>query len=245
MVIDSSFADPACPAILARQFRSSSYNTPCGTVSYKYRHVIFVTAITQSGSRMNIPNQLTLARFVLTMVFIVLASLPRDITDNLLHCKIGFAIAFIAGFTDFLDGYLARKFNLITDFGKLMDPLADKIFTVSCFVVLVEFGAVPAWICIILLTREFAVTGLRTMGAGKGQVIAAGGLGKIKTLLQMLVLAVGGFIWIEWISLESTRVLNIAMSTIWDVLLGGVAIVTVYTGVDYYVKGRKLYMQEM
>jgi CDP-diacylglycerol--glycerol-3-phosphate 3-phosphatidyltransferase len=104
---------------------------------------------------------------------------------------------------------------------------------------------VPAWICIILLTREFAVTGLRTMGAGKGQVIAAGGLGKIKTLLQMLVLAVGGFIWIEWISLESTRVLNIAMSTIWDVLLGGVAIVTVYTGVDYYVKGRKLYMQEM
>ena len=195
---------------------------------------------------MNLPNKLTLARFILTMVMIVLAALPPSTTENLLHWKIGFIIGFIAGFTDFLDGYLARKYDLVTDFGKLMDPLADKIFTVSGFVILVQYGHLPGWVAIVILTREFGVTGLRGMAAAKGEVIAAASIGKLKTLLQMLTLLLGGFIWVGWLSLDMQLPgINVGLETIWTTVYWLVAAVTVYSGIDYFIKGRNLYVKEL
>ena len=195
---------------------------------------------------MNLPNKLTLARFVLTMVMIVLAALPSSTTENLLHWKIGFVIGFIAGFTDFLACYLARTYDLVTDFGKLMDPLADKIFTVSGFVILVQYGHLPGWVAIVILTREFGVTGLRGMAAVKGEVIAAASIGKLKTLLQMLTLLLGGCIWVGWLSLDMQLPgINLGLETIWITVYWLVASVTVYSGIDYFIKGRNLYVKEL
>ena len=185
---------------------------------------------------MNIPNQLTVARLVLTMVFVVMAAIPSHVPNSFLYWKIGYVISVIAGFTDFFDGYLARKFQLITTFGKLMDPLADKIFTVSCFVVRVEHGVVPAWISILILTREFSVTGLRTLAANQGVVMAASMIGKFKTVAQMLTLLVGGAIWIKWI--PNTP----AILCVWNGLLLALALFTLYTGFEYFIKNRSLYL---
>jgi len=193
-------------------------------------------------SRMNLPNKLTVARFLLTMIFLALSCYPeREDGGHFWVWTLAFVLAIIAGFTDFLDGYLARKYGLITDFGKLMDPLTDKIFTVSCFVILTEHQAVPGWITVLILTREFAVTGLRTFAANKGQVMAAGFLGKMKTLSQMLVLLLGGFIWLKVIPFPGPDWFHY----LWTTLLMVVALVTVYTGVEYYVKGRDLYLHQM
>jgi CDP-diacylglycerol--glycerol-3-phosphate 3-phosphatidyltransferase len=193
-------------------------------------------------SRMNLPNKLTVARFLLTMIFLVLSSYPeQEDGGHLWVYRIAFALAIVAGFTDFLDGYLARKYGLITDFGKLMDPLADKIFTVSCFVILTEHQAVPGWITVLILTREFAVTGLRTFAANKGQVMAASFIGKMKTLSQMLVLLLGGFIFIKVIPFPGPAWFHY----LWNTLITIVALVTVYTGVEYYVRGRDLYLHQM
>ena len=172
----------------------------------------------------------------MTMIFVVLAAIPAEATQNLLHWKIAYTIGIVAGFTDFLDGYLARRFDLITDFGKLMDPLADKIFTVSGFVILSARGIVPAWVTILILTREFAVTGLRAMAANKGEVMAASGMGKFKTTLQMLVLAVGGAIWVDWLPDKTWW---------WTTMLCLIVVYTVYSGIVYFVKSRDLYIKEI
>lgn len=94
----------------------------------------------------------------------------------------------VAAFTDFLDGYLARKYNLITNFGKLMDPLADKILMCAGFVLLITLGHIPAWIVVVILSREFLVTGLRLVASAEGKVLAAEGLGKYKTIFQILTI---------------------------------------------------------
>lgn len=97
---------------------------------------------------------------------------------------ISLAIFIVASLTDFFDGYIARKYNLITDFGKIMDPLADKILVISALVVFVQLDYIPAWMSIIVLAREFLISGIRIMAAAKGEVIAAGNLGKYKTTSQ-------------------------------------------------------------
>lgn len=191
---------------------------------------------------MNIPNRLTLARFGMTLVFVGLAAIPASASHALLCWRIGYVIAILGGMTDFLDGYLARKYNQVTNFGKLMDPLADKIFTVSAFVVLSEHGLLPGWVTIIVLTREFAVTGLRTMAAQSGQDIAAGWSGKVKTMAQMLVLLYGGLFWTCII--EPTTPGYFWLHLFWLVVLYGVAALTVYTGIEYFWKGRQLYAQD-
>ena len=188
---------------------------------------------------MNLPNQITVGRLVLTMIFLTLATVTKGSPNYLLYKKIGYLICITAGFSDLLDGYLARKYQLITTFGKLIDPLTDKIFTVSCFVVLVESQIVPAWITILILTREFAVTGLRSIAANKGVILTAVQLGKYKTLSQMLVLLVGGMIWVEWIHLQHWLLLG------WNILLYLLAIFTVYTGVAYFVRNKTLYMDDL
>lgn len=199
---------------------------------------------------MNLPNKLTVSRFFMTLVFVAMAAVPEKFADlgtfHLAWWKIGYVVAVIAGTTDFLDGYIARKYNLVTDFGKLMDPLSDKVHTISSFVVLSSYDLVPIWVTCVILTREFAVNGLRTMAAKEGQVIAAKNIGKIKTVMQMLILALGGCFWVQWIPLDnSLHGSTPAMYWVWKVLLWGIAALTVYSGIEYYWKGRNLYMKDV
>ncbi|MBK1790008.1 CDP-diacylglycerol--glycerol-3-phosphate 3-phosphatidyltransferase [Persicirhabdus sediminis] len=129
---------------------------------------------------MNLPNTITLLRLVLTAIFCLAASYPG---------KIGYAIALItfviAAISDFFDGYLARKLNLVTSMGKLLDPLADKILVCAGFVFLTAANLCPAWITALILCREFLVTGIRQIAVEKGTVIAADKLGKWKTTFQL------------------------------------------------------------
>jgi CDP-diacylglycerol--glycerol-3-phosphate 3-phosphatidyltransferase len=133
---------------------------------------------------MNLPNQLTVARLVLTFVFVALLSI-----ETLPFAKTAAFLVFgVAAFTDFLDGYLARKNQLITNFGKLMDPLADKILMCAGFIMLTRLELIPAWIVIAILSREFLVTGLRLVASAEGVVLAADNLGKYKTIFQIVAI---------------------------------------------------------
>ena len=121
---------------------------------------------------MNLPNQLTMGRLFLTALFVVVMSIPDQLLKSfhLLDYRITIAILFflIASFTDFLDGYIARKLKLVTDFGKLMDPLVDKILTSAVFIILTKENMIPAWITITIISREFLVTGLRLLASNQG-----------------------------------------------------------------------------
>ncbi|MDO4588764.1 MAG: CDP-diacylglycerol--glycerol-3-phosphate 3-phosphatidyltransferase [Fusobacterium sp.] len=141
---------------------------------------------------MNLPNKLTFIRLVLAIPFIYFLQESGNIDPNLAltYRLIAFAVFVIASLTDFFDGYLARKYNLITDFGKLMDPLADKILVISALVLFVELRYIPAWMSIIVIAREFLISGIRMLAAAKGEVIPAGKLGKYKTTSQMIVILI-------------------------------------------------------
>src|SRR5579859_4210011 len=132
----------------------------------------------------NIPNALSLGRMVATVLIFVLVLV--DVPWAFLLATVLFVLASI---TDFLDGYLARRFKLVSPLGVFLDLTADKIFVVAILVALVQVSLVPAWIVVIIVTREFLVTGLRSMAAAKGKVIPAGIWGKQKTLITMIALA--------------------------------------------------------
>ena len=129
---------------------------------------------------MNLPNSITFARLFLTAVFVIAASWGGF--SGYLVALVAFVMAAIS---DWLDGYLARKLNLVTSLGKLMDPLADKILVSSAFVIFSSVGLCPPWITILIIGREFLVTGLRQIAVEKGEVIAADRLGKWKTIFQL------------------------------------------------------------
>lgn len=132
---------------------------------------------------MNLPNQLSLFRIALVPIIILFLEIPGELTRFL-----ALILFIIASFTDFLDGYIARKFNLITNLGKLIDPLADKILTLAVFVELTALGEVPAWVVILIISRELAISIFRAVAASAGVVIAAGWSGKFKTVFQMLAI---------------------------------------------------------
>ena len=137
---------------------------------------------------MNLPNKITIAR-ILLIPFFMIALLGRELfgAQNAWIMDIAAAIIFtVAAATDGVDGYLARKNNQITDFGKFLDPIADKLMVMAALISLVELGRVPAYMVIIILAREFMVTGIRLVSAGKKQVIAASWYGKVKTTLQFI-----------------------------------------------------------
>ena len=140
---------------------------------------------------MNLPNQLTMGRLFLTALFVAVMSIPDQLLKSihLLDYRITIAILFflIASLTDFLDGYIARKLKLVTDFGKLMDPLVDKILTSAVFIILTKENMIPAWITITIISREFLVTGLRLLAPNQGKVLSADSLGKWKTTSQIIV----------------------------------------------------------
>ena len=127
---------------------------------------------------MNLPNKLTVGRMI---------AVPFFVGAFMMHYYfVAFVIFILASFTDMLDGKIARARGLVTNFGKIMDPLADKILVYSALCLLIGEGTIPAWALIIILAREFAVSGMRTVAASEGRVIAAGMSGKFKTVLQMI-----------------------------------------------------------
>jgi len=132
---------------------------------------------------MNLPNQLTILRLILTVPFVAALSISFPGAKSL-----ALGLFIVSSVTDYADGYIARKYKLITDFGKLMDPLVDKIMTMSAFICLVSLGSVPAWAVIVIVSREFLITGLRLIAAVRGKVLPAERLGKLKTILQIFTI---------------------------------------------------------
>ena len=130
---------------------------------------------------MNWANRLTISRLVLTVLFVAMLNIswPYGRTT-------AFIIFLIAGVTDFVDGEIARRYRIVTNFGKLMDPLVDKIMMAAAFISLVPMGAIPAWAATTVVGREFLITGLRLMASARGQVLPAEGLGKHKTAWQII-----------------------------------------------------------
>ena len=133
---------------------------------------------------MNLPNKLTILRVLMIPLFIVfmLTNLGGEA-----HNEIAGVIFILASITDTLDGFLARKYNLITVFGKFMDPLADKLLVCSALICLVDLHRIPSWVVIVIIAREFFISGFRLIAAEKGTVIAAGWWGKVKTVVQMVM----------------------------------------------------------
>lgn len=132
---------------------------------------------------MNLPNKITLFRVAMIPVFLVFMLIPNIPYGT----YIAAAIFIIAALTDLLDGYIARKHNLVTNFGKFMDPLADKLLVSSALICFVELGLMPAWIVIIIISREFIISGFRLVASDNGVVIAASWWAKIKTTVQMVM----------------------------------------------------------
>jgi CDP-diacylglycerol--glycerol-3-phosphate 3-phosphatidyltransferase len=190
---------------------------------------------------MNFPNSLTLARVILIFVFIILAANADGVAENFNSAQIlriiAYVVALIAAFTDLADGYYARKWNQVTDFGKLMDPLADKIFVAGIMLMMVQYQLLPAWVAVVIVSREFLVTGLRMLALQEKTVIGADIWGKIKTVLQMLMMGVGGLAWIG--------LFDIKTSLIWTISLYFIAAITLWSGVGYFVKYKKLYINSL
>ncbi|MGL4307410.1 CDP-diacylglycerol--glycerol-3-phosphate 3-phosphatidyltransferase [Cetobacterium sp. SF1] len=139
---------------------------------------------------MNLPNKLTVVRLILAIPFIYLLQESQSGSYGCIFRLSAFVIFVLASLTDFFDGYIARKYNLITDLGKIMDPLADKILVISALVIFVKLDYIPPWMSIVVIAREFLISGIRTIAAAKGEVIPAGKLGKYKTTTQMIVIII-------------------------------------------------------
>lgn len=178
---------------------------------------------------MNLPNKLTLGRIFAIPVFIVALMMDYRVLATVLFIA--------AAFTDMLDGKIARKYNLVTNFGKLMDPLADKLLTMSAFVCLVGLGQVPAWMVIVILGREFIITGMRQVAAAEGIVIAAGWSGKIKTVLQMVAIPL--LLLNNWPCDPYFGGFPLDQIVLWAAL-----VMTIVSGVEYIVKNRQVFSQE-
>ncbi len=135
---------------------------------------------------MNLPNKLTILRMCMIPFFLVFLMVPGIPYGN----WIAVVIFILASLTDMFDGKIARKYNLITDFGKFMDPLADKLLVCSAMIALIELDRIPAWVVIIIIAREFIISGFRLVAADNGVVIAAGWWGKVKTVVQMVMIII-------------------------------------------------------
>lgn len=172
---------------------------------------------------MNLPNKLSMLRILMIPVFVILALMNAPAAQ---YAAVGVFV--LAAITDALDGHIARKNGLVTNFGKFIDPIADKLLVMSALIVLVERGRMPGWVCIVMLAREFAISGFRLVAAGTGKVIAAGILGKIKTVTQMIAV----------IALLLTAIDGVfaPLGTFADIAMYVCAFMTVWSGADYIIK---------
>ena len=174
---------------------------------------------------MNLPNKLTLLRVVLIPVFVVLLLLEGGQNYTL---RIAALIVFcIASFTDFLDGQIARRNNLVTNFGKFMDPLADKLLVCSALICMIELGQLPSWYVITVIAREFIISGFRLVAADNGIVIAASWWGKFKTTFQMFTVIL--------------LILDIpALHTVTMIIAGIAFVLTLVSLLDYIAKNSRV-----
>jgi CDP-diacylglycerol--glycerol-3-phosphate 3-phosphatidyltransferase len=165
---------------------------------------------------MNLANKITMLRVILIPVFLVVLYL-----DFPGHVLVGLGVFILASISDFLDGYIARSRNMVTDFGKFVDPIADKMLVTAAMCMFVQWGRMSAWMLLVVLTREFAVSALRMLAADRGKVIAAAWSGKVKTASTMVCLIL--------MLLMSYPILDTVCC--WVILL-----TTVYSGVEYFMK---------
>ena len=171
---------------------------------------------------MNLPNKLTILRMIMIVPFVVFMLVP---IGGAAGKWIALALFVIASLTDLMDGKIARKYNLVTTFGKFMDPLADKLLVCSALICLVELGRIPAWIVIIIISREFIISGFRLVASDKGVVIAASWWGKFKTTFQMVMIVL--------------MIADIAaLSIVTQIVMWIALILTVVSLIDYLVKNK-------
>ncbi|EWG10440.1 MULTISPECIES: CDP-diacylglycerol--glycerol-3-phosphate 3-phosphatidyltransferase [Bacillaceae] len=189
---------------------------------------------------MNLPNKITVSRILLIPIFLLVMLVPLSWGNvELLGAEmpvthlIGALIFIIASVTDWVDGYFARKYNLVTNLGKFLDPLADKLLVSAALIVLVDLNLAPSWIVIIIISREFAVTGLRLVLAGEGEVVAANQLGKIKT-------------WAQIVAISALLLHNIIFEMVsirFDLIALWVAMFfTIWSGWDYFAKNKQAFI---
>lgn len=172
---------------------------------------------------MNLPNKLTVLRMILVPVFMVLMMFSG------VWQFLGLLVFIIASVTDWLDGYLARRDNLVTTFGKFMDPLADKMLTTAALLILMEKGFISSWVLLIVLGREFLVAGVRLAAVGEGKVIAASMWGKAKTVSQMIAIIA---------SIILINIPNFDAYVIVNVLIWISTILTLISGADYLIQNK-------
>lgn len=169
---------------------------------------------------MTTATKITLARVAMIPAFMVTMYLSEG--ESGIWMVLSLAIFMIASLTDFVDGYIARKYNQVSDFGKFLDPLADKLLTIAAMAMYCEWEIFPAWALMVVLTREFAVSGLRMVAGPKGKVIAAGKSGKFKTASTMVGLC-------AMMAFPGVDILN-------TIVIACIVITTVYSGVEYFVQ---------
>lgn len=172
---------------------------------------------------MTLASKITLIRVAFIPLYMVFMYLSGGHTG--LYMWIALAVFIIASLTDFIDGQIARRWNQVSDFGKFLDPLADKLLTISAMCMFCEWGIMPAWALMLVLAREFAVTGLRLIAVGKGKVIAAGWSGKVKTACTMVGLCF-------MMAFPEIQVMS------W-VVIGVIICTTAYSGIEYFIRNWK------
>ena len=177
---------------------------------------------------MTTASKITLIRVAFIPVFMVLMYLSGGQSN--LWMWISLAVFIVASLTDYVDGHIARKYNQVSDFGKFLDPLADKLLTIAAMVMFCEWGMMPGWALMLVLAREFAVTGLRLVAVGKGKVIAAGWSGKVKTASTMVGLCVlMAFPTVAWLAIVVNAI---------------IVVTTIYSGVEYFAQNWKCLWDE-
>ena len=169
---------------------------------------------------MTLASKITLLRVAFIPVYMVLMYISGPTAG--IWMWLALAVFILASITDYVDGQIARKWNQVSDFGKFLDPLADKLLTIAAMVIFCEWGVIPAWALMLVLAREFAVTGLRLVAVGKGKVIAAGWSGKVKTASSMVGLCVlMAFPTVRWLA---------------GIVTGVIVVTTIYSGVEYFIQ---------
>ena len=192
---------------------------------------------------MNLPNKLTALRILMIPLFMIITLFPFDWgtlavaqSQIAVNQLIGAIIFAIASFTDWLDGYIARRDGLVTNFGKFADPLADKMLVATAMIVLVGQGLATSWVVSIIISRELAVTGLRLLLVKEGEVMAAGGPGKIKTATQMVAIIL---LFLDNFPFQAIGI------PVADIMLYLCLVFTIYSGVDYFIKNKHVFVGSM
>jgi CDP-diacylglycerol--glycerol-3-phosphate 3-phosphatidyltransferase len=188
----------------------------------------------------NLPNRITLARICLIPIMMFFLLVDFDFYPDPIHWGsfqlsvnhlVAAVIFLLAASTDGIDGYIARKYNMVTNLGKLLDPLADKLLVSAVLISLVELGRCDSWIAIVIISREFAVTGLRQIALLEGKVVAASKWGKIKTVVQIVAIS---------LLLLNNFPFQFVSIPVDDIAIWAAALITIFSGIDYFVKNKDL-----